>query len=107
MFKIFAKKEQTPSDVLLEQIKQILFPPIKTHTDKEGNKYHIDYSADINLDSVLSDLEEGFNDETSQATIRKVSKRIYEVRKLLNFHQELDADAKYVLADDLEETDDK
>lgn len=107
MFNFFkTKKEQqkTDSDVVLEKIKSIMFPQINTHTDKEGNKYHIDYSVDINLDSVLTDLEEGYNDEASQNTIRKVSQRLYEIRKLLNIQQELDEDAKYVLADDLSET---
>lgn len=107
MFKFFEKKEQKPSDILLEEIKQILFPPIKTHTDKEGNKFHIDSSADTNLDSVLTDLVEGYNDETSQNTIKKISERIFQIRKLLNFQQELDEDAKYLIVDDLYETDNK
>jgi hypothetical protein len=107
MFKIFRKKPETPSDILLEQIKNILFPPIETHIDKEGNKYHIDYSVDTNLDSVLIDLGEGYNDEVSQNTLKKINNRISEIRKLLDFQQQLEDDAKYVLADDLKETENK
>ena len=104
MFNFFVKKEKIPSDILLEEVVKLLFPPITTHTDKHGNKYHVDCSVDINLDAALADLEEGFNDETSRATIKKVSKRLFEIRELLKVEQELDSDAKYVLADDIEET---
>ena len=107
MLNFFKKKPETPSDVLLEEIKKILFPPIETHIDKDGNKYHIDYSIDTNIDSVLIDLGEGYNDEVSQETLRKINKRILEIRKLLNFQQPLEEDAKYVLADDLKETENK
>lgn len=96
------KKIETPAEQKLEDIKNILFPPLKSYIDKEKNKFHIDYSADTNLTSVLLDLEEGYNDEASQKTIRGVIDQIDKVRKVLEFYQSLDKDAKYILSDDYE-----
>jgi hypothetical protein len=99
---IIKKKIETPAEEKLEEIKNILFPPLKSFVDKERNKFHIDYSADTNLTSVLLDLEEGFNDETAQKTIKGVIDQLDKVRKILEFYQKLDSDAKYVVSDDYE-----
>ena len=104
MFKLFAMKnrEKTPAEKKLEQIEQILFPPCSHHTDKEQRKFLVDYSADMNLDAALTDLEDGFNDEACRNTIRKVSYRIQEVRKILEAYQEIN-DFEYLIVDDLTE----
>jgi len=96
------KKVETPADEKIQQIQNILFPSLESYKDKEGNKFHIDYSADTNLTSVLLDLEEGYNDETAQKTIKGVIRQIEKVRKVLEFYQRLDKDAKYIVADDYE-----
>jgi DNA-binding transcriptional regulator GbsR (MarR family) len=99
-------KLQTPSDELLEQLKQILFPPLKLQTaNKDGKiiKYHIDYSVDSNLDAVLMDLQEGYNDQTAQKTINGVVNRLNKARKLLEAYAELDKDAEYIIVEDLED----
>lgn len=93
---------KTPAEVKLDMIRDILFPPSDTHVDKEGRKFLVDYSADLNLDAAVSDLEDGFNDENSQKTIKKISNRIFEVRKILEASQEL-TDAEYLIVDDLSE----
>ena len=104
MFKIFAMKTKpkTSADEKIEQVIKILFPPLDLRFDREGNKYHIDYSADTNLEAALMDLEDGHNDQASQKTIRGISDRLIRVRKLLEAYQEIDAEAKYFIADDLE-----
>ena len=107
MLKFFAmkKKPVTPADEKIEQIIKLLFPPLELHTDKNGNKFHIDYSIDTNLEAALMDLEEGHNDAASQKTIRSATNRIIKVRQLLEAYSEIDAEAKYFIADDLEEND--
>lgn len=104
MFKFFSKKQEdkSPAEVKLEQIRDILFPPCDEHVDKDGQKYHIDYSADLNLDAAFIDLEEGYNDPASRATIKKVSERIYQVRKILDEFRDM-KEAKYFIVDDLSE----
>ena len=74
MFKIFKSKVSTPSSQKIEEIANILFPPYEVRLDKDGTKYQIDYSADMNLDSALSDLEDGYNDQTVRNTIKDISK---------------------------------
>lgn len=104
MFKFVKSKAKTTSDEKIEKIIEILFPPLHTHVDKEGNKFHIDYSADINLDAALTDLEEGYNDEASRKTIKNISNRLFEIRKLIEVNRVLDRDAKYILVDDAQES---
>ena len=103
-FKIGRRKDisRTPAEERLDAIRDILFPPCEYHVDKSGTKFQVDFSADLNLDAALSDLEDGHNDASCQSTIKKVSNRIYEVRKILQAHQEL-TDAEYLIVDDLSE----
>lgn len=112
MIKLPWKKSNTPqtdSDKLIQEIRSILFPPLKLESkiDSDGEKviFHIDYSVDSNLDSVLMDLQEGYNDVTSQKTISKVISRISRVRKLLNASINIHDEAKYIIVDDMEESD--
>jgi hypothetical protein len=93
---------KTPAEVKLDMIRDILFPPSESHIDKDGRKFLVDFSADLNLDSALSDLEDGYNDKACQQTIKKISNRIFEVRKILEAHQEI-TDAEYLIVDDLAE----
>lgn len=107
------KKINTPAEERLEQIKKILFPPNKLHEDvdpKTGEtyKWQVDYSADMNLDAALIDLQEGHNDQAVHNTITGVIKSITEVREILDAHMELDKEAKYILVENLRDTiDDK
>lgn len=97
------KKIETPSDFKLEEIKNILFPPLELKEDysKEGDtiKYHVDYSVDMNLDAVLIDLQEGHNDSVSHNTINNVINRLMKVREILEAYRELDENAKYIIVD--------
>jgi len=109
MFKFLKKDPPTPSDKIIEEIKKILFPPLKLQTaSKDGQitKFHIDYSVDSNLDAVLMDLQEGYNDEVSQKTINKVINRLNKVRTLLEAYAELDKDAQYIIVENLEDSED-
>lgn len=103
---IFRKKKKinTSAEDKLEKLKNLLFPPleVKQEIDKEGNliKFHIDYSVDTNLDSVLMDLQEGYNDPACQKTLDTIIKRLNDARRLLEAFAELDKDAKYIIVDD-------
>ena len=103
MFKFLKAKPVLPADQKLEDVIQILFPPLALHTDRDGNKFHVDYSVDTNLEAALMDLEEGNNDAVTQRTIRKAIDRIIKVRQMLEAYREIDKDAKYFIADDLED----
>jgi hypothetical protein len=103
MFKIFRRKPKTTAEQKLDMITDMLFPKLELHRDREGNKFHIDHSVDTNLEAALMDLEEGHNDAASQKTIRSVTDRIIKVRKLLEAYQEIDSDARYFIAEDLED----
>lgn len=107
------KKIETPADLKLEQIKNLLFPPLEINEeiDKDGSpiKFHVDYSVDSNLDAVLMDLQDGNNDEVAQGTINEVVKRLIKVRQLLEAYAKIDTDAKYIIVDnpktdDIEDT---
>jgi len=87
----------------LQQVVDILFPPLETQSDHEGNVFQIDYSADTNLDAALLDLMDGNNDEVTQKTIRKVIERLNKVRRVLQAYSQLDERAKYLIVDDFED----
>jgi hypothetical protein len=101
------KKIDTPAEQRLEEIRNILFPPheAKETLDKETGemfKFYVDYSADMNLDSAMHDIQEGFADEIVQKTVKDVIDRLYKVRQLLNADQiKYDPDAKYVIVDNM------
>lgn len=101
------KKPSTPAEEKLEQIKNILFPPSKLEEslDKDGSlyKWQVDYSADMNLDAALIDLQEGHNDQAVHNTIQGVIKSINEVRQILDAHMELSKEAKYIIVENLKD----
>lgn len=101
-FKI-EKRNNTPAEERLDQIKDILFPPSKLNEemDKDGSifKWQVDYSADMNLDAALTDLEEGINDPAVHNTIRDISKRLSSVRQLLDAYMELHPEARYIMVE--------
>ena len=107
MFKFLKAKPETPQDQRIEEVINLLFPPLTLHTDRDGNKFHVDYSIDTNLEAALMDLEDGHNDLASQRTIRKAIDRIIKVRQILEAYREIDKDAKYFIADDLEDDNEK
>lgn len=97
------KKPETPAEIKLEQIRQLLFPQLELNEEigKDGSviKFHVDYSVDSNLDAVLMDLQDGNNDEVTQGTINDVVKKLIEARKLLEAYAEFDKEAKYIIVD--------
>ena len=106
MFGMFTvkKKIETPAEQKLEDIKNILFPSSDTREsiDKETGepfKYIIDYSADMNLDSALHDIREGYADGPVQDTIKDISDRLFKVREILNAEAEVDHEARYIIVD--------
>jgi len=106
MFKFFQKKPKTEAEVQLQHIKDLLFPPME-EGDMDGIKYLVDYSVDQNLEAALVDLEEGHNDEACRTTIRKVAKKLYDIRVLMDaYTNKLDKNIKYVIVDDVRAIDD-
>ena len=97
------RKPNTPAEEKLEQIKNILFPPSKLEEslDKDGSlfKWQVDYSADMNLDAALIDLQDGNNDKVVHNTIKGVLTSLEEVRKILEAHMELNQEAKYIIVE--------
>jgi flagellin-specific chaperone FliS len=98
------KKPLTTAEEKLEEIKNILFPPLELHEEisKEGDiiKYHVDYSVDSNIDAALIDLYDGNNDQVVQSTLNKAAARLNKVRRLLEAYAVFDAEAKYIIVDD-------
>lgn len=97
MFRI-KRKTVTSSDQKIEQLIELLFPPLKL--EEEGDiKFHVDYGVDTNLDAVLIDLEEGHNDKVAWNTIKDVTDRLIKARKLLEAYAEIHDEAKYIIVD--------
>jgi len=99
------KKVFTPAEEKLEQIKDLLFPPLllKEEMGKDGQsiKYHVDYSVDSNLDAVLMDLQEGHNDPACHKTLNTIITRLNNIITLLEAYAKLDSEAKYIIVDDM------
>lgn len=95
-------------DTKIEQIKNILFPPLKLNTtvndSGEQIKYYNDYSIDSNLDALLSDLQDGYNDENVHKTLQDIIKRVEKVRKLLEIYVSIDNDAQYIIVETQNDT---
>ena len=105
-FKI-EKRNNTPAEDRLEQIKDILFPPSKLNEemDKDGSifKWQVDYSADMNLYAVTIDLQEGHNDKAVLNTINDIHDRLVKVRDILDQYMELNKEAEYIIVENLKE----
>lgn len=104
MWKWFKKKPKTTAEQKLEEISNILFPPLEL-SEKDNIKFHIDSSADNNLDAVLCDLQDGYNDEGTHNTLKNISDRLFKVRQILESYAEFNVEAKYVVlkSDDIKE----
>lgn len=82
----------------MQQVVDILFPPLETREGKDG-VYQIDYSIDSNLQSALVDLQDGTNDKVVHDTIAKAIDALIKVRNILEVYPEIDERAKYIIVD--------
>lgn len=102
MFEFFKKKPKEPlttADEKLEQLKVLLFP--EPQIEMEGDmEFYVDSSVDMNLESVIVDLQEGHNDAACQNTLKNISDRLYKARKILQAYFEVDPNIIYVVVDD-------
>jgi len=102
------KLPETPSDVKVQRIIDLLFPPMELHSqpDEHGDeiKFHIDSSIDANLDAVLSDLEDGNNDKACWETLNDSIKRLAKVRHILQAYNDFDPKAKYIIVENSSDT---
>jgi hypothetical protein len=91
------KREVTPSDQLLKQISDLLFPPFEK-TEVEGEKFAVDSSVDTNLDAVLTDLREGYMDDVCINTLQMIAMILFHARDLLKAYHQMDPDvSKYII----------
>lgn len=106
----------TDAEVKLEEIKQLLFPPLELHQemgeDGQPIKFHVDHSVDSNIDAALMDLYDGNNDSVVHQTLNKAVAKLNRARKLLEAYAVLDTEAKYIIVDngkdeDVEATEDR
>lgn len=93
------KKHHSPEEEKLFQIMNILFPPLTKEADINGDMIYVDSTVDMNLDAVLTDLDDGYNDETTRKTLKDILDRIVKVRKILNVLSTFDPEAKYIIVD--------
>ena len=102
MFEFFKKKPKEPlttAEEKLEQLKILLFP--EPQIEMEGDmEFYVDSSVDMNIESVIVDLQEGHNDVTCQKTLKNISDRLYKARKILQAYFEVDENISYVVVDD-------
>lgn len=91
------KRELTRGDILIKQLSDLLFPPFRTE-EIGGEKIAIDASVDTNIDAVLSDLKDGYLDETCINTVQAIFDRLYKARELMNAFHQIDAGvSKYII----------
>ena len=102
-------ESQLPAQKKLNAISDSLFPKYETKRDSSGVRYHVDSSVDMNLEAVISDIEDGYVDKSTVLTLKAIAKKINEVRAVLNVMHELDPEVHhffyYMPTDDgIEET---
>lgn len=101
MFNMFKKREVTDSDHKLKQIVDLLFPQFEKKISQSGIKYAVDSSIDSNIDAVITDLQDGYLDNTCINTLEACAQRLAQVREILNPAQMLIPDIeKYILSVD-------
>jgi len=101
--KFFWKPKEAPvaptiAEQQLEQICNILFPPLELKEITEG-KCHIDRSLDTNLDVVLIDIEEGFTGPSVSGAIKDAINRLNKVRHIIGHKTEVTEPADYLFVD--------
>jgi len=101
------KRPNTPAEEKLELIKNILFPPCKLMEDMDESgdmhKWQVDYSADMNLNAALVDLQEGHNDKAVHNTIIDIEDRLIKVRDILEEHMQISKEAEYIVVENLKD----
>ncbi len=85
MFGMF-KTKKIERDPILQEIVDLLFPPIELTKDEHG-EYYVDRSVDSNLFAALYDLQEGTNDKVVHNTINAVLDKLKQTRALLEAEQ--------------------
>jgi hypothetical protein len=96
------RKANTPAEDKLQQIKDILFPQMRKETDINGDMIFVDSTSDMNLHSIITDLQDGYNDKAIQDTLVDILKRLEKVRKILDVLSEFDPEAKYIIVENLD-----
>lgn len=90
------------ADKKLSEVIRLLFPPLRVEEETNGTdtiKYMIDSSVDNNLYAVLTDLQEGVNDENCHTTLNRCIEALNKVRTLLEAYMQLDEEAKFIVVE--------
>lgn len=90
---------QSEAEKRLALIEQVLFPNFTTEIMPNGTYFHVDYSADSNLQGAIVDLEEGINTPQIHETLSSVLKNLSIVRKIVQAYPEMDSRAEYIIVD--------
>lgn len=85
----------TADAILLRKIAEILFPRPMQH-EENGVRFLEDRSIDMNLDAVLTDIEDGYTDERVQKTIRDAVTSLIEVRRLMQVNADVPPDVERI-----------
>jgi hypothetical protein len=89
------------SAAALASIRESLFPPFEyrtvTNGDGETVRYAVDDSVDSIIESVIADLESGYNDETIHRSLTDVLRRLDHARRVLRPEQGDFTDQDYVV----------
>ena len=88
-------ESQLPAHKKLNVISDALFPKYDTKLDSSGVKYHIDSSVDMNLEAVISDIEDGYVDKNTVQTLKAIARKINEVRAVLDIMHEFDPEVNH------------
>lgn len=91
----FGMKKKINAEQLkvVNELKQLLFPDYKKVLMNDNKTImQIDSSVDNNLEVVLFDLREDYNDKAAQDTIEKIVERLKNARKLLQAYYKLESD---------------
>ena len=92
-------RPQSDAEDALRQVRELLFPKLELRSESEG-RFMIDRSVDNNLDAALSDLRDGYNDDSTQRTVSGVVERLMEVRRLLGVDVgNIPADVQHIVFD--------
>jgi hypothetical protein len=95
MFGWFKKKSESEySDYNL--LRKYLFPQLIVN-ERNGTKFHIDYSVDANLEAVLSDIEDGQIDEATMASLKYALEQIQKTRLAFGFKKIWHKDVSYIV----------
>lgn len=101
-----SKQVELKDDKRVQFVVDALFPDYLTRVTKDGDKYCVDSSVDLNLETVYQDISDGFLDEYTLQTLRTCINKIAQIRETLKVQQKIDAESqRFIISMDPEKVD--